>query len=266
LSEFGAVLFALSGDRQHGVPLQQYVERKYGEDWIENPEMPSPASCGAGGSSGTGPAAVVRRSLSAERAAAWGDVIEDEWEDRPGLTPEEKIEYKALEAIMEKIVRPNGLDGDLCDKVDKDFFETMDKMHKILDRGERRYRKEKLAQKLDTNIATMKATGSSSDQGDDSSSAQCLQEGGKWVRPDVKRREECLRPLGPDFLANGSDEHLDRDVHGAQAWQKEGHGSRGVACPAGGPDEGVGGLRQGAGEGAWLRFVSGIVATARLCE
>ena len=153
--------------------------------------MPSPASCGAGGSSGTGPAAVVRRSLSAERAAAWGDVIEDEWEDRPGLTPEEKIEYKALEAIMEKIVRPNGLDGDLCDKVDKDFFETMDKMHKILDRGERRYRKEKLAQKLDTNIATMKATGSSSDQGDDSSSAQCLQEGGKWVRP-----------LGPDFLAN----------------------------------------------------------------
>jgi hypothetical protein len=86
------------------------------------------------------------------------------------LTPEEKIEYKALEAIMEKIVRPNGLDGDLCDKVGKDFFEIMDKMHKILDRGERRYRKEKLAQKLDTNIATMKATGSSSDQGDDSSS------------------------------------------------------------------------------------------------
>jgi hypothetical protein len=266
LSEFGAVLFALSGDRQHGVPLQQYVERKYGEDWIENPEMPSPASCGAGGSSGTGPAAVVRRSLSAERAAAWGDVIEDEWEDRPGLTPEEKIEYKALEAIMEKIVRPNGLDGDLCDKVGKDFFETMGKMHKILDRGERRYRKEKLAQKLDTNIATMKATGSSSDQGDDSSSAQCLQEGGKWVRPDVKRREECLRPLGPDFLANGRDEHLDRDVHGEQALQKEDKGSRGVACPAGGPDEGVEGLRQGAGEGAWLRFMSGIVGTARLCE
>ena len=44
------------------------------------------------------------------------------------------------------------------------------------------------------------------------------------------------------------------------------HRTRGVASPAGGPDEGVGGLRQGAGEGAWLRFVSGIVGTARLCE
>ena len=31
-------MFAMSGDQQPGVPLQQYVERKYGEDWIENPE------------------------------------------------------------------------------------------------------------------------------------------------------------------------------------------------------------------------------------
>ena len=79
----------------------------------------------------------------ADRAVAWGDV--DEWEDRPGLTLVEKREYKVLEAIMDKIVRPNGLDGDLCDEVGKDFFETMDKMRKILDRGERRYQKEKLA-------------------------------------------------------------------------------------------------------------------------
>jgi hypothetical protein len=38
LPELGAVLFAMSGDQQRGVPLQQYVEQKYGEDWIENPE------------------------------------------------------------------------------------------------------------------------------------------------------------------------------------------------------------------------------------
>ena len=57
--------------------------------------MPSPASCGAGGSFGTGPAAAEQKSWTdAERAAARRD--EDEWEDRPGLTPEEKIEYKAL--------------------------------------------------------------------------------------------------------------------------------------------------------------------------
>jgi hypothetical protein len=38
LPELGAVFFAMSGDQQRGVPLQQYVEQKYGEDWIENPE------------------------------------------------------------------------------------------------------------------------------------------------------------------------------------------------------------------------------------
>ena len=44
------------------------------------------------------------------------------------------------------------------------------------------------------------------------------------------------------------------------------HRTRGVASPAGGPDEGVGGLRQGAGEGDWLRFVSGVsVPVLRAC-
>ena len=38
MPELGAVFFAMSGDQQRGVPLQQYVEQKYGEDWIENPE------------------------------------------------------------------------------------------------------------------------------------------------------------------------------------------------------------------------------------
>ena len=38
LPELGAVFFAISGDQQRGVPLHQYVEQKYGEDWIHNPE------------------------------------------------------------------------------------------------------------------------------------------------------------------------------------------------------------------------------------
>ena len=28
----------MSSDQQRGVPLQQYVQQKYGADWIENPE------------------------------------------------------------------------------------------------------------------------------------------------------------------------------------------------------------------------------------
>ena len=35
LPELGAVFFAMSGDQQRGVPLQQYVEQKYGEDWFQ---------------------------------------------------------------------------------------------------------------------------------------------------------------------------------------------------------------------------------------
>jgi hypothetical protein len=38
LPELGAVFFAMSGDQQRGVPLHQYVEQKYGEEWFHNPE------------------------------------------------------------------------------------------------------------------------------------------------------------------------------------------------------------------------------------
>ena len=75
---------------------------------------------------------------SAEIEDEWN---EEDWEDRPGLTPEERRQYKALEERMKKITRLNGPDGDLADKVGKDFYEVMDKMHLILARGERRYQK-----------------------------------------------------------------------------------------------------------------------------
>ena len=68
---------------------------------------------------------------------------EDEWDDRPGLTPQEKIEHKALEARLWSPLRPDGLDGPLVAEMSNEMYKMMDKMDKILSEGYHRYQKEK---------------------------------------------------------------------------------------------------------------------------
>jgi hypothetical protein len=67
----------------------------------------------------------------------------DEWDDRPGLTSQEKIEYKALEARVWALVQQEKLDHPHAEMSDE-ACRMFDKMDMIVSEGERRYQKENL--------------------------------------------------------------------------------------------------------------------------
>ena len=94
----------------------------------QKPDAPSGVSTGVVAPSG------------APHSAQFDD--EDECDDRPGLTPKEKIEYKALEARLWPLLRPEGLDGPLVAEMSDEMKKMIDKMAEILEEGYRGYQTE----------------------------------------------------------------------------------------------------------------------------